>query len=483
MVFPRLIIAGTSSGVGKTTVTLAVLAALTARGRRVQAFKAGPDFIDPGHHQAATGRPSRNLDGWMLGEALNREIFARVAADADISIIEGMMGLFDGSSPVDEKGSTAELAKQLKAPVLLVIDGSAMARSAAAMASGYARFDPSLRVAGVIFNRVGGEGHYRLLKEAVEAETNLAVVGYLPHDSAVTVPDRHLGLVTAIEQGSSDLYRRLGEAAARSIELDRVEALAQDVRGEALGVRGERQAVRQGQNRLTPHPSRLTVKVGVAYDPAFCFYYPENLELLEAAGAEIVKFSPLQDRALPDVDMLYLGGGYPELHAETLAANSAMRNAVRRFAEGGGPIYAECGGMMYLTQAIRDFGGKAYEMVGLFPAEAVMRKPGLTLGYRAVELSRPCILGKPGVIARGHEFHYSVLEPRGSLHYACSLTDAQGESKGQDGLVMGNTLALYTHLHFASQPQLARTLVASARRGGQEPFARSALGVVPTNGS
>jgi len=464
MRFPRLAIAGTHSGVGKTTVTLAILAALAARGRQVQPFKAGPDFIDPGHHGAATGRPSRNLDGWMLGEAVNRDIFTRAAADADISIIEGMMGLFDGSSPVNEIGSTAELAKQLDAPVLLVIDGSAMARSAAAMVSGYAKFDPALRVAGVMFNRVSSEGHYKLLKEAVEQETDVVAVGYLRPDPAVTIFDRHLGLVTAMEQGTGELYGLLAKAAEETVDLDRIEALArsapEDVRGKGLGVRGDEIAA----PRLTPDASRLTVKVGVAFDQAFCFYYPDNLELLEAEGAELVKFSPMNDQVLPDVDMLYLGGGYPELYGERLAGNVTMRAAIRQFAERGGTIYAECGGMMYLTQAIRDFAGTSHEMVGLFPAEAVMRKPGLTLGYRTMEVSQGCILGAAGTTARGHEFHYSTLVPKGRLDYACALRDARGESKGSDGLVVGNTLALYTHLHFASQPQIAKYLVSSVRR-------------------
>lgn len=454
MNIPRLVIAGTHSGVGKTTVTLALLAALRKRGRQVQPFKAGPDFIDPGHHSAATGRPSRNLDGWMLGEAVNRGIFMRAAADADISIIEGMMGLFDGSSSVGEVGSTAELAKQLAAPVLLVIDGSAMARSAAAMASGYAEFDSNLRVTGVLFNRVSSEGHYRLLKEAVEAETDLAVVGYLKPDPTLTVSDRHLGLVTAIEQGSADLYDRLAKAATETVDLDRVEQIARSA------------------DELDPFPISSSrrgkigrgVRVGVAYDPAFCFYYPDNLELLEAEGAELVKFSPMNDHALPEVELLYFGGGYPELYGEKLARNVTMRQAIRSFAERGGAIYAECGGMMYLTQAIRDFEGRSHEMVGMFAAEAVMRKPGLTLGYRTVELSHACILGGRGVRVRGHEFHYSSLVPRGPLQYACALSDARGESKGQDGLVKGNVLALYTHLHFVSQPEIANALVESARQ-------------------
>lgn len=465
MTYPRLLIAGTHSGVGKTTVTLALLAALKARGRRVQPFKVGPDYIDPGHHAAVTGRPSRNLDGWMLAPAINREIFCRAAADADFSIIEGMMGLFDGSASTSEAGSTAEMAKQLGAPVLLVIDGSAMARSAAAMVSGYAKFDPGLRVAGVLFNRIGSEGHYRLLKEAVEAETDLTVVGYLSPDPSVTVPDRHLGLVTAIERSSADLYRRLGEAAAKTVDLDRTQALAQSAGDLPPLSKGRLGGV---ESSTSPSPSLqrragVGVHVGVAYDPAFCFYYPDNLELLEAEGAELVKFSPLKDRVLPDVDLLYLGGGYPELHGEVLAGNVALRGAIRTFAFEGGPIYAECGGMMYLTQAIRDFDGRAHEMVGLFPAEAVMRKPGLTLGYREVEITRPCVLGSPGLKARGHEFHYSSLVPLASLDYACAVTDAKGQPRPQDGLVRDNVVALYAHLHFGSQPGLARALVVAAR--------------------
>lgn len=453
MLVPRLVVAGTQSGVGKTTVTLAILAALKARGRQVQPFKAGPDFIDPGHHSAAAGRPSRNLDGWLLGAAINRDIFTRAAANADISVIEGMMGLFDSSSPVNEIGSTAELAKQLDAPVLLVIDGSSMARSAAAMVSGYATFDPALRVAGVLFNRVGSEGHYQLLKEAVEHETDVAVVGYLRPDQAVTISDRHLGLVMAMEQGTGELYGRLAMLAEETVDLDRIEALAQ------LSV-----PLPAAVPRPVPKNQGRTIRIGVAQDAAFCFYYQDNLELLQAEGADVVSFSPMKDPVLPDVDLLYLGGGYPELHGSALTGNIAMRMAIRQFAGRGGTIYAECGGMMYLTRAIRDFSGVSHEMVGLFPAEAVMKKSGLTLGYRTVELSQTCILGASGTVARGHEFHYSTLVPSGSLDYACALRDARGLERGQDGLVAGNVVALYTHLHFASQPQVAAALVASARR-------------------
>ena len=450
--YPRLVIAGTSSGVGKTTATLAILAALRERGRQVQAFKVGPDFIDPSHHRAATGRSSRNLDGWMLGVDRNRLIFARAAADADISIIEGMMGLFDSSSPVNDIGSTAELAKQLEAPVVLVVDGSAMARSAAAMVAGYAHFDPALRVAGVLFNRVGNDGHYQLLKAAVEQETSVTPVGYLRPDVALTIPDRHLGLVMAMEQGNSRLYQRLAKAALDTVDLDRIEALAH-----SSGTLPE--AV---SPPVIKSPGR-TIRIGVAQDQAFCFYYPDNLELLEAAGAEIITFSLLHDDSLPDVEMLYLGGGYPELHGAALAENVAMRAAVKRFAERGGVIYAECGGLMYLTESIRDFDGRSHDMVGIFPAETVMQKPGLTLGYRTVECSHRSILGDVGATARGHEFHYSTLVARGPLQYACALRDAEGLSKGQDGLMKGNVLALYTHLHFASQPTIGTALVDAVR--------------------
>ncbi|MHC9061225.1 cobyrinate a,c-diamide synthase [Nitrospira sp. CMX1] len=449
--YPRLVIAGTSSGVGKTTATLAILAALRERGRLVQPFKAGPDFIDPSHHQAMTGRPSRNLDGWILGERLNRESFTRAAADADLSVIEGMMGLFDGSSPLNDIGSTAELAKQLDAPVILVIDGSAMARSAAAMVAGYACFDPAVCVAGVLFNRVSSEGHYKLLKAAVEQETDVVAVGYLCPDAEVAIADRHLGLTMAHEQRDRSLSHRLAKAALNTVDLGRLESLANSC------------------TRLPPASARIMsrrpnpVRIGVAQDQAFCFYYADNLELLEAAGGELVAFSPLHDAKLPDdLGMLYLGGGYPELHGSALASNRPMKSAIQRFGEQGGTIYAECGGMMYLTQSMRDFDGCLHEMVGLFPAEATMQRTGMTLGYRSIEVVQSCVIGPAGLTARGHEFHYSTISPKGSLAYVCTSTDAQGASKGADGMVTNKTLGLYTHLHFASQPSCAKALVDSA---------------------
>ncbi|MBX3235713.1 MAG: cobyrinate a,c-diamide synthase [Nitrospiraceae bacterium] len=456
MRIPRLVIAGTGSSVGKTTVTLALLSALAAKGRVVQPFKAGPDFIDPAHHTAVTGRPSRNLDGWMLDAEMNRAILTHASMGADLALIEGMMGLFDGIGSTNDEGSTAELAKQLGAPVLLVVDGGAMARSAAALVEGFARFDPDLAIAGVLFNRVNSPGHYRLLKNAVEQRMSIPAVGYLRQDEVV-ISERHLGLVGAGEGSWCELYRRLGASAEATVDLDLLERVA------ATAAPIER----PHPSPVQPTPSR-TVRIGVARDPAFCFYYADNLQLLESQGGELVYFSPILDAALPHVDMLYLGGGYPELHAAALSENRSMRRTVAAFSERGGTIFAECGGMMYLTDGIRDFEGRVHEMAGVFPALAVMRKTGLTLGYRRLELSRPCILGEAGTVARGHEFHYSVLEPTGALAYAYQVADARGERKGTDGLVTKNTLAGYTHLHFGSQPSMISELLQSAGRGVQD---------------
>ncbi|WP_342347083.1 cobyrinate a,c-diamide synthase [uncultured Nitrospira sp.] len=455
MSYPRLVIAGTHSGVGKTTVTLALLSAFRAQGRTVQPFKVGPDFIDPGHHQLACGRESRNVDGWMLGPVVNRRIFQEAASGADLSIIEGMMGLFDGSSPVNATGSTADMAHQLHAPILLVVDGSAMARSAAAMVYGYANFDSSLNIVGVIFNRLNSEGHYLLLKEAVEQGTRIPVVGYLRADLDVTIPDRHLGLRTAMEGSETELYARLGQLASTTIDLVCVEQLAQ--------AGSEMFVTNSGIAAEDPRPLTRSVRVGVAFDQAFCFYYPENLQLLEKAGGELVRFSPMKDSSLPDVDLVYLGGGYPEIYAEVLQRNSAMRQSIQAFAARGGVVYAECGGLMYLAKTLRDFDGSDYDMVGVIPAETAMSRTTMTLGYRELTVTRGGPLGDEGVRIRGHEFHYSTLHPKGDLDYLGHLTDAQGRDRGGDGITVGNVIALYTHLHFSSHPHVPAALVEAAR--------------------
>lgn len=455
MNLPRLVIAGTHSGVGKTTVTLALLSAFRAQGRQVQPFKVGPDFIDPGHHHLASGRESRNVDGWMLGAVLNRTIFQEAAQDADLSIIEGMMGLFDGSSPTQEIGSTAEIAKQLNASVLLVVDGSAMARSAAAIVYGYAKFDPALHIAGVIFNRIKSDGHYQLLKEAVEKETNVPVVGYIRPDSDLTIPDRHLGLRTMLEGKDSTFYSSLGQAAATTLDLDCIEQLAQASPEWVVSLTS------LGPKRV--EPVRKPVRIGVAYDPAFCFYYPDNLALLEQVGGKLVRFSPMHDTKSPDVEVLYLGGGYPEIYASVLQQNTAMRACIREFVRQGGIVYAECGGLMYLSRTLRDFDGKMYDMVGIIPGDAVMSRTHMTLGYRELTLTQSGLLGEKGMRIRGHEFHYSHLENLGDVDYVGRITDARGIDCRGDGIIVNNVVALYTHLHFASHPQVPLALIQTVR--------------------
>jgi cobyrinic acid a,c-diamide synthase len=442
-----LVVAGVASGVGKTTVTLGLLAALRRRGHVVQAFKVGPDFIDPGFHELVTGRPSYNLDGWMCGRDHVLATVARQAADADVAIVEGVMGCFDGLDGESDDGSTAQVAKWLGAPVVLVVDAQAQSRSAAAVVLGFERFDPALRVAAVIANRVGGETHARWIRDAVAASCRAAVVGAIPHDERLTLAERHLGLVTAGEGALSAEQRdRLADVIERSVDVDALIRLAV-----ACGA--------PPAAATTAPPGGRRVRVGVARDAAFCFYYRDNLALLEAAGAELVAWSPLHDRALPAVDGLYVGGGYPELHGATLAANKPMRGAVAAFAAAGRPIYAECGGLMYLAGAIEDLDGATHAMVGVLPVTVRMRPRRLTLAYTEVTLRAASPLGFAGV-ARGHEFHCSSLDPVPSSVPRVYRLRRRGGAEQDEGYLIGNALLSYVHLHFASNPALAERFVA-----------------------
>jgi len=370
-----LVVGGVSSGVGKTTVTLALLEALRRRGLTVQAFKVGPDFIDPGFHEVVTGRGSYNLDGWMCGRDHATATVAHYAGDADLALVEGVMGCFDGLDGLSEDGSTAQMAKWLNAPVVLVLDAQAQARSAAAVVFGFEQFDPAMKLAAVIANRVGGETHARWIREAVAARCRARVVGAIPHDEHVALAERHLGLVSAGEGGLTvEKRQRLADLIERTVDLDDLLSLAAPlpVPDPAAPSPGLRRSPR--------------TRIGIAHDAAFCFYYRDNLALLEAAGAELVYWSPLKDTVLPAVDGLYFGGGYPELYGATLAANRAMLTAVRSLASEGRPIYAECGGLMYLADAIEDLDGATHGMVGLLPATVRMRPRRLSLGYTEVTL-------------------------------------------------------------------------------------------------
>jgi len=442
------LVAGTASGVGKTTVTLALLAALRERGLRVQPFKAGPDFIDPGHHEALSGVPSRTLDGWMVPAEENRRIFWRAAGGRDVAIVEGMMGLFDGVEGGREEGSSAALAKLLGLPVVLVIDAAGAVRSAAAMLRGFRDFDPALRLAGVVFNRVGGPAHLADLRAAA-APLGVPVLGGVPWEPATVLPERHLGLVTAAETSHGPEAVRCLAALARD-HLDLARLLAGT----------EVQEPRMQAPDVPPVPPR--VRVAVARDVAFSFYYRENLARLAAAGAELVDWSPLADGALPPgTRALYLGGGYPELHAARLAANAPARAAVRTLAEAGGGIYAECGGLMYLGDTLRTLDGVAHPMCGVLPLAVRMRPTLAALGYVEVTLA----LGEgPPLVARGHLFHHSELEAPvpPTLATAYEVRDARGAARGREGYRLGQTLASYVHLHFASCPELPARLLTLA---------------------
>lgn len=449
-----LLISGTHSGCGKTSLTLGLLAALTRRGLACAPFKTGPDFIDPGLHALACGRTSHNLDSWMLSEGANREIFARYALGADLAVAEGAMGLFDGASGTSERGSAAHMAKMLGIPVLLVVDASGMARSAAAVAQGFARFDPRLSLAGVVFNRVGGPGHREILSEAM-MQAGIRVLGYLPKAPELSLPSRHLGLVTAQDLGQ-DLGQELPAWLARLA--DWVEA------GTLLDALLEALPQTQLDSVRDDAPAPRTVRLGVARDRAFSFAYAENLRLLEAAGAEIVPFSPLADARLPgNLHGLYLPGGYPEVHAETLSANAPMLADIRAFCQSGRPVYAECGGFMTLMQAIVDGEGRSWPMAGVFPCAARMQARFSALGYREARFNADTPLGPQGTAARGHEFHYSSLEAAPDVPAVYSLSGRKGPLDTPEGFLAGNTLGSYVHLHFASNPALAVNFVDAMR--------------------
>jgi cobyrinic acid a,c-diamide synthase len=451
---PRLVIAGTHSGVGKTTITTALIAALARRGLRVQPFKIGPDFIDPGFHARACGRPSHNLDGWMLSRDANLETFARASAGADIAIVEGVMGLFDGRDALSEQGSTAEMAKWLHAPVLLVADGSAMARSAAALLRGFECFDPDLDLAGVLWNRIGGKGHAGILCEAVETHCQAAPLGFLPRTENISLPERHLGLVMAGEFLDAPRLGEMADWIETGVDLDRLLKLASD-RSPSLDITSVPQPATA--------PGRIA-RIGLARDAAFCFYYQDNLDLLVASGAELVEFSPMTDAALPmGLDGLYLGGGYPEIHAARLAENRAMREAIYGFVTSGAPVYAECGGFMYLTEAIVDTGGREYPMVGLFPARARMQERLAALAYIEAETLGDSLWLRAGERLRGHEFRYSQIDGMASEIGRCFRLHGAKDSR-LEGYTMGSVLAGYAHLHFRSAPDFASRFVQACCR-------------------
>ncbi|GAB4351263.1 MAG: cobyrinate a,c-diamide synthase [Cyanophyceae cyanobacterium] len=462
---PTLVIAGTHSGVGKTSIALGLMRVLARRGVRVQPFKVGPDFIDPGHHDRATGRRSRNLDSWMLSPAVCRALFQRAAADCDLAIVEGVMGLFDGRGST-AAGSTAELAKVLGAPVLLVIDGRGLSRSAAALVAGYGGFDRGLDLAGVIVNRVGSDRHGALIAEALESGP-VPVLGWVRRCEEFAIASRHLGLHLAAEADGGEAHLgALAEAIAGALDLDRVMGLGRSTVPRSPEIATDLWGTGAAE-------SRSRVRIGIAQDAAFCFYYPDSLAILENLGAQLVPFSPLADRALPpDLDGLFIGGGYPELHGPAIAANESLRRAIADFCAQGRPVYGECGGLMYLGQSIETRAGDRYPAVGVFPFRTRLTgRP--TLGYVDLEMLNFFGEGAIGETIRGHRFHYSEICWDGddggdrAIPQPYRLTDSRGTVQPA-GYRMGNTIASYVHLHFASNPAIARAFVAACRQKSQK---------------
>jgi cobyrinic acid a,c-diamide synthase len=456
------VIAGAHSGCGKTTIALGLMAAFRARGFRVQPFKVGPDFIDPGLHSKVAGVESRNLDGWMLTPEYNRELFRKLLGGADLAVVEGVMGLYDGYDGTSESGSTAEMAKWLDLPVILIVDARSMARSAAALVYGFRHFDPALKLAGVIFNRIGGEGHLAYLKEAMASSLpEVPVLGGIPREDAVTIPERHLGLMTADEMELGSRWReQLAGLIERCVDLDLI--LEKVVRREdpaSVGMEDEA----AGGLTLAVAPAPAHTRIAVARDAAFCFYYPDNFEILREAGAELTFFSPLAGESVPpDAAGLYLGGGYPELFAETLSANAGFMESIREAVPAGMPVYAECGGLMALSRFIETLEGKRYPMAGVLPLGTRMLPRRKALGYTEVMLRKPCLLGEPGVRLRGHEFHYSEIvetEDHPSLDLVYELRKRKQHASRAEGYGIGSVLASYIHLHWGSGPAAGAAFV------------------------
>ena len=447
---PRIVIAATQSGGGKTTLVTGLLAALRARGLTVQSFKVGPDYIDLGYHRLASGRTGHNLDTWLVPEARLAEIFARECAGADIAVIEGVMGLYDGG----RRGisSTAAIAKALDAPVLLVIDAKSVGVSAAATALGFRIYDARLNLAGVLLNRLGSETHEEMIREAM-AGIDMAVYGVLRRDAALALPERHLGLTPVEENAAAETVRSIGERVEAGLDLDSILKLARSVAPLVLPQSAQQNA-------------RSSVRIGVARDEAFSFYYAASLAELEAYGAEIIAFSPLHDEALPEVDGVLIGGGFPEMFAAQLAENASMRASLCRAAEEGMPVYAECGGYMYLMQSLVDFDGVEHAMAGIFPARARMTEKLQMVGYVEAEQTVDTVLGSAGLLLHGHEFHFSVEEAEraADLVRPFTFTKLRNGARYAAGCVYKNVLGSYLHLHFAGCQTAAENFVEACRR-------------------
>ncbi|MGE7624094.1 cobyrinate a,c-diamide synthase [Viridibacillus sp. NPDC096237] len=443
----RLVIAGTGSGVGKTTFTIGIMAALQKKGYQVQGFKCGPDYIDPSYHTAVTGRISRNLDSWMFDHETVKELLVRASAGADISIIEGVMGFYDGKSPLNDAGSTAEISTITDSPVLLIVNCSSMARSVAAIVRGFQTLSNKPNIIGVIANQVGSVNHYKIVKAAIEQECGIPVLGYLKRENGIDIPSRQLGLIPAIERGElKPFFDQLASLISETVDIEQIYELAKtsEIAPIASGLFDQR-------------PDR-GVTIAVAKDAAFNFYYEENLELLRAYGASLVFFSPLNGEVVPEnIDGLYIGGGFPEEFALELSKKEEVKKSIRQAVKSGMPTLAECGGFMYLTDSITDTKGNTYPMAGIVPGTVQMQQKLAALGYRDIFGTQDNFLIGENQSAKGHEFHYSTFTASGDIQPAYETTGRFG--KKLEGYLKENLVAGYTHFHFASNPGLVNQWV------------------------
>jgi cobyrinic acid a,c-diamide synthase len=436
----RFVLAGTGSGVGKTTFTIGLMKALQEKGKVVQGFKCGPDYIDPSYHTAVTGRVSRNIDSWMFSHDAVRDIVARASMDADVSIIEGVMGFYDGKSPLSDEGSAADISVVTESPVILIVNCASMARSVAAVVKGFQLLSDQPNIVGVIANQVGSVGHYEIAKAAIEQECGIPVIGYLKRETGIDIPSRHLGLIPAIERGELDsFFDKLGALMAETIDLDLLLSLT-------------KAPVLQETGQLFAEQPAKNICIAVAKDAAFNFYYEENLALLRAKGATLQFFSPLANEPVPaEADGLYIGGGFPEEFADTLAKNTVVKTSIREAIAKGLPTLAECGGFMYLTEAITNSQGERHEMLDVIPGEVAMQTKLAALGYREIFGTATNFLIGKDEQAKGHEFHYSSYS---GTHDAPAYETKGRFGNKEEGYQTGNLVAGYTHFHFVSNPKL-----------------------------
>lgn len=473
MKVPKIVIAGTNSGCGKTTVTAGIMAALVKKGLKVQPYKVGPDYIDPMFHTFVTGRYSRNLDSWMLEESVVTHLFTKSAKDVDISVIEGVMGFYDGLGGNSLTGSTAHVSKIVKAPVILVVNGEGASLSLAAMVKGFREFDPGVDIRGVILNNIKTDSHFELLKETIEENTGITVIGCLPKAEGYSFSSRHLGLVPSEE--IFDLRNKieyLAEQVSKTIDLELLVKIA----AESNYCKDELKDELTGKPGCIKFPHGKRPRIAVARDKAFNFYYHDNLELLEELGAELKYFSPLEDTCLPeDIDGIYIGGGYPEVWAGELEENKGMKAALKEVVNSGIPAYAECGGYMYMMDRVTDKEGNTFEMTGIIPGRSTMTSKLQRFGYVEVEVKGGCVLSDMPAKVRAHEFHYSVtaLDEKPDSCYKVIKNRRNKEPLSWEcGVKVNNLLAGYPHIHFWANTLLAKEFVSKCAEYGAARICR-----------